>query len=212
MEYEMIDRREWDRRQEFDFFTGAGCYISMTVDVDVTELWSWVRDKNKKFFIAMLYAVSRCMNANPKLRVGMLRGETPVRFDRIDPVFTALNGEKKFINATAAYTPDFAAFCADAEAALESARLREENVMVEMDNIFLATYVPVSFTTASMVPVKEILYKPVAGWGHTRISEGRTVLPFVLSCHHAFADGVDLAEFFAGMSAICENPAEALGI
>lgn len=212
MSYEPIDRQEWNRRQEFDFFTGAGCYISITVDVDVTELWDFARAKNIKFFAAVLYIVSRCLNEAPNFRVGLLNGELPVRFDSIDPEFTVLNGEKRFINATAPYCKDFPSFYAAAEAAVAEAKLKTENSMVERDDIFLTAYVPVAFTTASMVPVKEILFKHSVGWGLTRKSAGRTVLPVALSCHHAFVDGVDLAEFFARMGELCKNPAETLGI
>ena len=53
MNFELIDMEHWDRAECYQYFTTvAKSTYSITVDLDITELFRYVREKNVRFFPA----------------------------------------------------------------------------------------------------------------------------------------------------------------
>ena len=53
MNFELIDMEHWDRAECYQHFTTvAKSTYSITVDLDITELFRYVREKNVRFFPA----------------------------------------------------------------------------------------------------------------------------------------------------------------
>ena len=52
MNFELIDMEHWDRAECYQHFTTvAKSTYSITVDLDITELFRYVREKNVRFFL-----------------------------------------------------------------------------------------------------------------------------------------------------------------
>ena len=74
MNWRTVDMSRESRRDQFAYFqTLSNPYVGVTVQVDVTELAVWCRERGTSFFLAMLYAAVRAANGVPELR--LLTGE-----------------------------------------------------------------------------------------------------------------------------------------
>ena len=80
------------RRDQFAYFqTLSNPYVGVTVQVDVTELAVWCRERGTSFFLAVLYAAVRAANGVPELR-RRIRGDQVVEYDRCPPPIRCSTG------------------------------------------------------------------------------------------------------------------------
>ena len=65
----VIDKQTWPRRAIYDFFAPmSDPFYTLTFPVDVTALRAWCRGKGLPFYPAMVYAVTRAMEAEEAFR------------------------------------------------------------------------------------------------------------------------------------------------
>ena len=82
MNWRTVDITQESRRDQFAYFqTLSNPYVGVTVQVDVTELAVWCRERGTSFFLAVLYAAVRAANGVPELR-RRIRGDQVVEYDR----------------------------------------------------------------------------------------------------------------------------------
>ena len=86
----IIDKETWPRRAHYDFFTPmSDPFYTLTFPVDVTPLRAWCRGRSLPFYPAMVFAVTKAMEAvdafHYKDRDGVI-----VRHDTLVPSFTDL--------------------------------------------------------------------------------------------------------------------------
>lgn len=63
MNWRTVDMSRESRRDQFAYFqTLSNPYVGVTVQVDVTELAVWCRERGTSFFLAVLYAAVRAAN------------------------------------------------------------------------------------------------------------------------------------------------------
>ena len=90
MNWRTVDMSRESRRDQFAYFqTLSNPYVGVTVQVDVTELAVWCRERGTSFFLAVLYAAVRAANGVPELR-RRIRGDQAVEYDRSRPRPTVL--------------------------------------------------------------------------------------------------------------------------
>ena len=78
MNWRTVDMSRESRREQFAYFqTLSNPYVGVTVQVDVTELAVWCRERGTSFFLAVLYAAVRAANGVPELR-RRIRGDQVV--------------------------------------------------------------------------------------------------------------------------------------
>ncbi len=86
----IIDKETWPRRAHYDFFTPmSDPFYTLTFPVDVTPLRAWCRANAMPFYPAMVFGVTKAMEAvdafHYKDRDGVI-----VRHDTLVPSFTDL--------------------------------------------------------------------------------------------------------------------------
>lgn len=60
----IIDKETWPRRAHYDFFTPmSDPFYTLTFPVDVTPLRAWCRANAMPFYPAMVFAVTKAMEA-----------------------------------------------------------------------------------------------------------------------------------------------------
>ena len=90
MNWRTVDMSRESRRDQFAYFqTLSNPYVGVTVQVDVTELAVWCRERGTSFFLAVLYAAVRAANGVPELR-RRIRGDQVVEYDRCPSSHTCL--------------------------------------------------------------------------------------------------------------------------
>ena len=88
MKYEIIDLNAWERGKLFCYFTEKlRNVMSMTADIDVTPLLSFVRANGMKFYPAMMWAVSKAVNARDEFRYGRDSRGNLIRWDAVSPYY-----------------------------------------------------------------------------------------------------------------------------
>ena len=113
----IIDKETWPRRAHYDFFTPmSDPFYTLTFPVDVPPLRAWCRANAMPFYPAMVFAVTKAMEAvdafHYKDRDGVI-----VRHDTLVPSFTDLKpGSELFQIVTVEAGEDAADFCRRAKA------------------------------------------------------------------------------------------------
>ena len=210
MEYEKINPDTWPRGEIFRYYMrDARLVMSLTVDVDVTVLRSYIRAKGMKFYPAMIWAVSRAVNAQEAFRYALNDSGELILWHTVSPYYAHFHPEdEQFTRICTPYTEDLKAFHArflrDRErfddkrgfeieappnvfdvSCLPWVRYRHFDVQVFDDGKFLA---------------------PTVVWGKYEEENGKWILPMTMRIHHAVADGFHLARFFADVQHYINNP------
>ena len=84
MEYQKIDLSTWDRGELFAFYIEKmRIVMSLTVDVDVAPLAAFVHQNGLKFYPAMIWTVSRVINAHDEFKYGWDDSGSLIRWNQV---------------------------------------------------------------------------------------------------------------------------------
>lgn len=216
---EIIDLEKWERTEHFNFFQSIrSCQYGTTVQQDVTELYKFRKEENKKGrglrFSDILYffAIKTCNNI-PELKTRIVDGQ-PAIFDVVHPAFTYIpKGRNLHANVLCRYADSYAKQAMN----IEAARLHADASPTltpqggdKQNLIYFSVVAGVAFTAASNPwgdcncdSVPRILFGQM-----TETESGRKQLPIAVELLHSLADGRHLAEFYKQFNEMCKNPAD----
>lgn len=202
--YRIIDFDTWDRADRFRYFLGVEkCIITLTADVDVTELVTACKKHRLKFYTAFLCLVSFVLNQKEHFRFGYDQEGRVVVYDRINPFYTdSIHGGEGFNCIVSDYDPDMGKLYERITA--DRARFRDVDVMYPdnvTDNIFSVTALPsVHYTQLGLNDASHPdSLAPAIAIGKYEQHEGKLRMPLTLWIHHAVCDGPQVGQFFADM-------------
>lgn len=207
--YYPIDFATWKRRGHFEVFgRGDYPYIGLTTDVEVTNLVAACRAGRHRFFNAFLYIAMRAMNAVENFRYRVFEDRV-VLCDRIDPSFNVLDEESElFYFAYADYSPDFARFDADVEAAKANALATRNLSGNRLDVVYISclpwfdfsdVIQPMGLTAGDTIP--RVI------WGKFAEEGEKIAMSFSITGHHGLFDGLHIAKLLDGMTSLAAEPA-----
>lgn len=76
MGYQEIDLETWPRKEHYLHFTQqAKCFVSITKDVDVTQLRAAAKTCGRSFYIAFLYVICKVINRHGEFKLAYLPQE-----------------------------------------------------------------------------------------------------------------------------------------
>ena len=204
MNWRTVDMSRESRRDQFAYFqTLSNPYVGVTVQVDVTELAVWCRERGTSFFLAVLYAAGRAANGVPELRRRIHDGVI-IEYDTCPTSHTELCADGTYCYCTLHHDKPFAEYIAYAETERQRRRLdgslRED---ANVESMYFISTLPWLHYSA--------LIQPVAGgeesnpritWGaFVPDAAGRLQMPVTLLVHHALADGSHMAKFYDALRA-----------
>lgn len=215
MNFEKIDRENWQRKEYFEHYLSKNpCTYSMTVQLDITP----IREKHLKLYPAMLYYLTTVINRHAEFRIAFDEKDELGVYSEMLPCYTVFHPDTEtFSTLWTEYTPDLAEFCA----AYERDRLQYGNQkgMTGKPNL------PANSFNVSMIPWTTFegfnlnlqegyrYLKPIFTIGKYYQREGRTQIPLAIQVHHAVCDGFhlcrllnELQELIDGESTVQENP------
>ena len=208
--YRQVDLSTWKRREHYEVFGhGEYPYIGLTTSVDITRLLAACAEKDRKFFNAFLYVVTRAMNGIENFRYRIYEDEV-VLLDGVDPSFNVMDKEKElFYFAYAAYDPDFATFDARVEeakaTALAKGRLADGNNRLDVAYIsclpwfgFSDIIQPLGLSANDSIPRLV--------WGKYEDNGKIVTMPFSLTGHHGLFDGFHINKLLEAMKKLLEKP------
>ena len=173
--------------------------MSLTVDINVTNLKAYAEKTGIGFYPLMLWAVSRVINSHDEFKYSWDKDGNLIGWDYVFPSHTDFHSEdENFTKMVTEYSEDLFEFCSRVEAD----RKRHKDDRAVLDNQ------PPNFFDVSCLPW--VKYKhfdvhvfdegkflaPVVTWGKYEPENGRLIMPLTMNIHHAVADGFHLSRFF----------------
>ena len=121
MNYKKVDFSTWPRGDLFQFYMDhMRVVMSLTVDMDVTPLVRFVKQRGMKFYPAMIWVVSRVINSHEEFKLGWDQDGNLIRWDFVSPSYAHFHpGDGNFTKLVTPYMEDLQAF----HARLSSLRL-----------------------------------------------------------------------------------------
>ena len=200
MNYTVIDLDEWSRGSLFRFYIEKmRMVMSLTVDVDVTNLKAYSDKRKIDFYSLMLWVVSKVINSHDEFKYSWDDQGNLIKWDYVSPSYTDFHSEdESFTKMLTEYSDELHIFCDR----IAADRERHKNDRALLDNQ------PLNFFDVSCLPW--VRYKhfdihvfdegkflaPVVTWGKYEPVDGKLTMPLTMNIHHAVADGFHLSRFF----------------
>ncbi|MDO4565370.1 MAG: CatA-like O-acetyltransferase [Clostridia bacterium] len=192
-----IDETTWERREICKLFSNIGIpFYSVTIPMDVTELYSFCKAKKLSFYHGMIYVVMKACNEVEAFRY-KLRRDGIVLHERLSPSFTYPRENDLFgiCNVEWEAGESLVDFCSRAKRAQEGAvsaipsdedEQRDDFVYISCLPWFSVTHVA---QEVSLDPNESI---PRLLWDRLRDENGRKCLSMVVQVNHRLIDGVHI--------------------
>ena len=200
MNYKTIDLNTWDRGKLFTFYIEKmRIVMSLTMDIDVTPLVRFTKKNGLKFYPAMIWAVSKIVNAHDEFKYGWDADGNLIKWDVVSPSYAHFHKEdENFTKTVTEFSDDLlefhTRFLSDREK-YKDVRAIAEN---QPPNFFDVTCLPwVRYKHFDVHVFDEGKFlAPVITWGKYEPEHGKLVMPLTMNIHHAVADGFHLSRFF----------------
>lgn len=193
--FSVIDETNWKRAMHCMIFRNSiEPAFCVTMELDITNFLSKIREEQYSFTMAMIYVVSKCANEIEEFRYRFV-DEKVVLFDKIDTAFTYLNRETelfKVVNVPMKATMQ--------EYVTEATKIAEEqkeyftgplgNDVFQFSPIPWISYTHISHTNLG----KKDNATPLIDWGKYFERDGKILLPFSVQAHHSFVDGLHIGK------------------
>ncbi|MGN0649495.1 MAG: CatA-like O-acetyltransferase, family 3 [Oscillospiraceae bacterium] len=202
-QYKIIDMDSYYRKGVFKHFSeDCKCSVSMTSRVDVTELYSYSKQSGSKFYINVLYLISKVLNSRDDYRMTYFWQTNQLAvYDKINPIQYIFHEDTE--TCTPVYTEyfeDYKTFYDGCKNDIEKAKqTREYRLDTENHpNWFDASYISwLSYDSLNIeLPDGYLHLPPIINWGRFREENGRLMMPISVRLNHAAADGYLVAKVF----------------
>ena len=203
MNYKIIDKETYYRKGVFRHFSeDCKCSVSMTARIDVTELVTYSKKTNTKFYLNFLYILSKVLNSREDYRMGYLweTGEL-ICYDVINPTQYVFHEDTETCSPVyTEYCENYEIFYEQALEDLENAKATREYAldMANHPNWFDASYISwLSYDSLNIeLPDGYLFFAPIINWGKYREENGRLLMPVSVRLNHAIADGYLVANVY----------------
>lgn len=207
MEFQKIDRENWERREYFEhYFSAIPCTYSMTVQLDITRI---VKEK-KKLYPSMLYYITAIVNRHCEFRTAFNENGELGIYSEMIPCYTVFHKDTEtFSNLWTSYKTDFEEFCIAYE--------RDISQYGNQKGMMGKPHVPQNIFTVSMIPWSTFegfnlnLQKgydylpPIFTIGKYYQEDGKIKIPLAIQVHHAICDGFHLCRFINELQELINN-------
>lgn len=208
MKYTTVDLQTWERGGLFQYYIRQlRVVMSLTVDIDVAPLAAYAAARGLKFYPAMLWAVSKVVNAHEEFRYGWDGEGNLIRWEQVSPSYTDFHREDgRFTKLVTAYDGDLQTFHARCMADRARAQASRGILPDPPPNCFDVSCLPwVRYRHFDLHVFDEGTFlAPVVTWGKYEAERERLVLPLTMNLHHAVADGFHLCRFFSEVQALIQ--------
>ncbi len=210
MKYTEIDLNTWDRGEVFAFFIeNMRNVMSMTVDIDVTSLVTFVKAHGLKYYPTMMWIVSKVVNSHDEFKYGWNDDGKLIRWDYVSPYYADFHKQdERFVKLITEYSEDLlefhTRFMSDKE---KYQSLRAFDLKDIPKNTFDVSCMPwVKYKNFDIHVFDSGTYlPPVITWGKYDNENDKITMPLSMNIHHAVADGFHLCRFFNEVQELINN-------
>lgn len=198
MKYRYLDINTYKRRKHFEYFSYmAYPYVSVTVNIDITEFLSVIQERKLPFFLSFCYCIAKAANGVPEFRQRILENQI-IEYTKCCTSHTVSLKDGTYCYCTLDCDKPFREYLIYAAQEQENAK-QERSVEDKQEDlnelIFISTLPWFSYTALSNpVPIPADS-NPRITWGKYSKEEFKTVIPVTVQCNHALVDGLHISEF-----------------
>ena len=203
MNYKVIDLEKYYRKGVYRHFSeDCKCSVSMTARIDVTDLVTFSKKTDTKFYLNFLYLLSKTLNSRDDYKMNYLwQTNELVCYDVINPTQYVFHEDTETCTPVYTnYSEDYEEFYKNALSDLESAKNTREYLLdaANHPNWFDASYVSwLSYDSLNVeLPDGYLYFIPIINWGKYREENGRLMMPVTVRMNHAIADGYLVANVY----------------
>lgn len=203
MNYKVIDLDKYYRKGVYRHFSeDCKCSVSMTARIDVTDLVTFSKKTDTKFYLNFLYLLSKTLNSRDDYKMNYLwQTNELVCYDVINPTQYVFHEDTETCTPVyTIYSEDYQEFYKNALADLERAKNTREYLLdaANHPNWFDASYVSwLSYDSLNVeLPDGYLYFIPIINWGKYREENGRLMMPVTVRMNHAIADGYLVANVY----------------
>lgn len=197
--YKEIDIARWNRKATYEFFLDyEDPFFNMTANLDVTNLYRFVKANDLSFSIASLFYSQKAANEIREFRIRMLK-EKLVEFEHIEATQTILQDDESFSFCYLPMKENVFDFNESGKISVE--KYKALNTFdVEKDRVDLNYYsvIPwVSFTSfkhANRFDRTQTVPRIV--FGKMFSESDRKKMPISVEVNHAIMDGVHVGKYY----------------
>ena len=209
----VIDIENWKRKEHYNYFKQLDYpQFNICANVDITEFYRFIKEKENPFFISMLYVVTKTANSIKEFRY-RIREDKVIEHKMVSPSFTIMTSNEIFNFCTAEFIEEFNEFKISTSNEIERAK---DNIIIgnepDRDDLLYTTSIPwISFTSITHpIHMKSVSSVPMIAWGKYFEENGKIKLPLSVQVHHSLVDGVHVGQYFNKIQEILDNPAKYL--
>ena len=208
-----IDIESWPRKAQYKLFKQMDYpHFNICANVDITEMYSYVKANDISFFRAMIFITSKIANNITEFKYRM-EDDKVVEYDFIHPSFTFLTQLEVFSFCNVNYTDDFQGFLERVEEQIKqlNGKVDIEDEPNRNDRVFITSMPWVSFTSVThpinFSPSDSI---PRIAWGKYFEENGKLKLPVSVQVNHALMDGLHVGRYFSLLQDSLDDPSKNL--
>lgn len=211
MKFNQIDIEKWNRKEYYiHYMNELCCTYSLTVNIDITNLKTAVRQMNKKIYPVQIYMIASIVNQYKEFRMDINSYGELGYWDEVNPSYTVFNKDNEtFSSIWTDYSRVFSQFydscIADMDNYSQSTFLKPKQN--EPPNSFTISSLPwVNFTGFNVNVFNEGRYlPPIFTIGKFIETENSVLMPLSIQVHHAVCDGFHIGRFAQSLQDLSSN-------
>lgn len=213
--YKNIDMTTYPRKDHFDHFRNMEYpFVTMTVQVDISDWIKRLKKAGYPFFLCFQYAVARAANSVPQFRQ-RIEEDGIIEYSYCNPSYTVALPDDTYRYCMVNTDQPLSEYLAEAklkqEKALNAEHLEEEG---DSRSHLFTSCVPWQDFTGGTMPYPDSKFSvPNIVWGKYKtekylaledgnvVEKEKTTLPVVVFVNHALIDGLHISRFYANLDA-----------
>lgn len=191
-----IDLNTYNRKEIYEHFSNVDHpFYSITMPIDVTNLYNYSKKNKYSFYHLMVWLVSKTMNNLDNFKLRIINNELYL-LDKVNPSFTHMNkGEEIFKIITVLYSDDFNKFDLESKE-LESTQKTLFSKSDTDDLIFISCLPWLDFTALTnerSLDINDAI--PRVAWGKYYNENDKLFIHLSLDVNHRTIDGYHIGLF-----------------
>ncbi len=196
MNYTIIDKETWPRREFFEHYTSAvPCTYSITLKLDITN----ILDKGLRFYPTILYLLTQTVNEHEQFRMAFRENGELVMYSNMEPCYTIFHKETEtFSNIWSSYSPDYNVFLNNYDedmrkyGSIETFSAKPDTP----ENSFTVSMLPWATFEGFNLNITNFNYLiPIFTMGKYYQDNSRFYMPIAIQVHHGVCDGFHVCSF-----------------
>ena len=211
MNFEIIDLEKYERKEHFlHYINSVPCFYNMVVQVDITDLKKYIKEKEYKLYTTHIYAITRVANHHKEFKMSLDDDNNLGYFTEINPSYTIFHKDNNtFSNIWTEYNSSFTEFYKNYEQDMKKFGDKKGFMTkkCENDNMINISAIPwTSFTGFNLnLPKGNKYLLPIFTIGKYFEQNGKILLPLAVQVHHSVCDGFHTSRFINELQELLYN-------